>query len=148
MPEHSSIHGTNWKITLQYGWRAQTFQISPLVGLKGLPYKYVDLKEMWGISRFPVLKPWTRALAMPGLFLQIHLELKECGLDWDAHRGKYPGVIHTLSGCILISKTCIWVHILIPLGNFSFLWSVSLRESLGYFSWLTQRAFRSLPFKR
>ena len=130
------------------GGELRHFTYLLLVGLKGLPYKFVDLKEMWGISRFPVLKPWTRALAMPGLFLQIHLELKECGLDWDAHRGEYPGVIHTPSECILISKTCIWVHILIPLGNFSFLWSVSLRESLWYFSWLAQQAFRSLPCKR
>lgn len=33
-----------------------------LVGLKGLQSKYLDLEEMWGISRFPILKLWTRVL--------------------------------------------------------------------------------------
>lgn len=40
-----------------------------LVGLKGLQSKYLDWGEMWGISRFPILKPCTRVLAMPSLFL-------------------------------------------------------------------------------
>lgn len=146
MPENSSIYGTNWKTNLNLGTEIRHSKYLFLVGLKGLQSKYLDLEEMWGISRFPILKPWTRVLAMLSLFLYILLELKGCGLDQEA--------------CGAISKGYICISWVYPHFKNMYIGSypdsfrelefalISKSQGLWYFSWLALQARKLLPFKQ